>query len=346
MGRERIEIDLGWGGDRLGCAVILGRGQRVNLWLGRLGLIFVLALVAAPALAFGQNADPAGSGAWWSQLSQPDDATRCGALAAWNHAVDVEQQAEQDLNGEPLAAVLGGEALNQEQGLIDTQHAAEPGVVWSTTRIPRAFDGRAGEVVVFATFTRLVADTQDVSSEAHSNLAIEDSQVVYRLVHRDAAWQVSDQHVLERRRRLLEYATLQAISQEYWRLLNDLNGAFFTGDFANLDLILDGRALTDYGDRVKAAVDSNALQRITLEGRVTVLDFWADTAVLAFSGTRTAAAIDARTGGEGAAVQQPYAFVHRLQRQGNDWKIVYELAAMSLDAAPAVSSDCGEGGNS
>jgi len=199
------------------------------------------------------------------------------------------------------------------------------------------------DAVLFATSTRLEGFSDPGSSQVSGQVWVENSQIAYRLSRAGDSWRVTDRHVLEQQRHPADLAVLAAMDQTYRRLLNDVLGAFSTGDSDNLDLELDGPALDDYRQRVQAVLDSGKLTRISLDGTFAVIDLSDDNATAAFVGTAIVADVDITTGAIGPPTQEPYSVAHRLERQGGDWKIVFEgQASTQTDANGTVHvAGCG-----
>jgi hypothetical protein len=191
----------------------------------------------------------------------------------------------------------------------------------------------ADSAVLFASSTRLEEFRDPESSEVTGAAWVEDSQTAYRLVRSPEGWRVADRHVFEEHRHPADLAAMATMAQTYRRLLTDALGAFSTGDFDNLDVVLDGAALEDYRQRVQTAADAGKLARISLDGTFAVIDLSADTATAVFVGTVSIANIDPTTGTFGVPSQQPYSVMHRLERRDGDWRIVFELPdATRVDA--------------
>jgi len=130
--------------------------------------------------------------------------------------------------------------------------------------------------------------------------------------------------------------------------LTDALGLFATGDSDNLDQILDGQALLLYRQRVEDAVQSGALQQVTLvKGTFFVIDASRDKAIAAFSGTLSIADINQTNGTGAQPSKQPHTVVHRLERRDGDWKIVFEaqdLTRTDADGTVHLHGCSGGGG--
>jgi hypothetical protein len=263
-------------------------------------------------------------GAWWAQSSPADSSTACAAATAWDQAMSAEARAEHDLSTDGLASALRGSELAREQQVVADRQARGQVLASEGFRIWNVESASDDEAVVFATSTHLVGYEDPDTSKVSGPLWVEEAQVAYRVARDETGWHVTDRHVLEQHRHPADLAAMSAALDPYQRLLTDALGAFATGDSDDLDMVLDGQALELYRQRVAAAAESGALQQVTLDGTFFVIDASSDTAIAAFSGTRSTADIDQTDGTVRQPSQQPYTVLHRLERQNGDWKIVYE----------------------